>query len=350
MNIPCRQRKKASVFWGLIAAAISAGGSGAPARAEEIVTLSGQVYSNVVVQSYDRNGFNIRHDGGTAVLPYRDIDPELRGHYKAISLIPLSLSKLRGEAEPPAGPDDLVTRAGEIYRNVEIKEIGPDYLRFAHDGGLAKVSFSSLSPEMLGKFRERGVQNPLPPPGNKDLVTAYGQVFRNAEVIQSEPDGLTFRHKGGVTKIAFPALGEELQRQYNYDPIAARAYAREAAARRLAAQEAPLTGSESGGPPTVGIYSIETQALEDNSFWIRFSLQNLTDKPQTVRVVPCEKKLAEIITGKAFDLGPKGDLKLQQIVVPGIRPVFLSVMAGSYRTNALLNWEAGPAAADSPAP
>lgn len=309
------------------------------APGEDMTTLAGQTYSNVTIQSYDRNGFYIHHDGGTNQVPFPEIAPELRGHYKALSQIPLPLDKLGGQGEAPAGPNDLPTRSGEIYRNVEVKQVGTDFLRIVHDSGLATVYFSAIAPDRLEKFRTGMPVVPLPAPGASDLVTAYGQVFRGIEIIRDEPDGLTFRHTGGVTKLAFPALPEELQKKYNYDPIAARAYAREVAAKRLAASAVPLVGSESGGPALVTIYNIETDALADNTFWIRFSVQNLTGEAQAVRVVPCEDKLAEITRGKTLEIPPRGDVKLQQIVVPALRPTFLAVHCGTYRTNTLLTWK-----------
>ena len=51
-------------------------GSSMAAQAEDMKTLAGQIYSNVVVKSYDREGYSIRHDGGTNVVPYSEISAE----------------------------------------------------------------------------------------------------------------------------------------------------------------------------------------------------------------------------------------------------------------------------------
>ena len=56
--------------------------------------LSGQVYSNVTVLSYDRAGYAIRHTDGNELVPYGDVAAELRGHYKALSLVPVPPSRL----------------------------------------------------------------------------------------------------------------------------------------------------------------------------------------------------------------------------------------------------------------
>ena len=46
--------------------------------AEEMTTLTGETYTNVVVLRYDNKGFFIRHDGGDTPIPYKAILPELR--------------------------------------------------------------------------------------------------------------------------------------------------------------------------------------------------------------------------------------------------------------------------------
>ena len=312
-------------------------GLAAPVWAEDLKTLNGETYSNVVVRQFDNTGLYIRYDGGTTQVPFAEISAELRGHYKSLSLEPLPMSKLAGAKEAPAGPNDLVTLAGKIYRNVVVKKVEADSMRIAHDTGMETVSFSAIPRDLQTKYRN-GPVSPDPTPGANDLVTTYGQVFRSFEVIQDEPDGLTFRHAGGVTKLGFPSLPDELKQKYNYDPQVAWKYSRDKAAARLAAQTATPIAGESGGPPTLTVYSIETDALEDNKYWIRFSVKNLTEETLNVQVVPCEGKLAEITRGKGLEIPPHGDVKLQQIVVPEIKPVYLVAHGGGYTTNSLLAW------------
>ena len=309
------------------------------ASAEEMKVLSGQVYSNVTVLSYDRAGYAIRHAGGTDLVPYGDVAAELRGHYKALSLAPVPPSRLAREKEEPAGPDDLETLAGEIYRNVILKKIAPDSILIAHDTGMATVSFSALAPELREKYR-RATPAPDPEPDDGDLVTAYGQIFRNVEIILEEPDGLTFRHDGGVTKVGFLALKEELRAKYNYDPVAGWKYARDKVAQRLLAEQAAAAAAaepQSVGPMLVEVKDLDTEVLPDDSYRVSFTLSNVTDQPQSISTTVRDANRLALIS-RTMEVPANSGTKLLQIDVPGIKPAGLLVVCGQYRTNVVLNW------------
>jgi hypothetical protein len=291
------------------------------------------------VQRFDRQGIFIHHDGGGTQVFFKAILPELRGYYKARALYPLPVETLSGENEAPAGPNDLVTRSGQIYRNVVVKQVNKDSIRIAHDTGMDTVYFSSMSQAMQAKYRTEVPVIPDPAPDANDLVTTYGTVFRNIEILRSEPDGLTFHHDGGVTKLWFPSLSDELRQKYGYDPVAAWKYQREtAAAKQPQLQQNESAPEVSTSPATVSIHGIETQKLEDNTFWVRFSVKNLTDQPQTIKIVPCAQNMAAISSGKAVDIPARVEAALQQIVVPEIPPRYLKITSGTYFTNCLLNW------------
>ncbi|MGD9782635.1 MAG: hypothetical protein AB7V14_10850 [Kiritimatiellia bacterium] len=310
-------------------------GLSAAARAEDMKTLAGQTYSNVVVQRFDGQGYYIRHDGGTNAVPFADISPELRGHYKALSLSPISASRLSGEKEAPAGPNDLVTVSGQIYRNVVLKKIEADSILIAHDTGMDTVSFSAIPRSLHETYRTGTRVVPDPAPGDADLVSAYGQIFRNVEIIREEPDGLTFRHDGGVTKLGFPALKEELRQRYDYDPIAGWQYRRDQAAQKLQSQQA--AEPESQGPALVEISNLQTEALPDDLFKISFALKNLTDQAHSAAATLRDKDRTALIS-RTLELAPHAATKLLQIEVPGIRPHNLLIVSGTYRTNCVLNW------------
>lgn len=305
------------------------------AWADDLKTLSGQTYNNVVVQQYDRQGFDILHDGGRATIPFADVSPELRGHYKALSQIPIPLGKVAGEKEEPLGPGDLATLSGQIYRNVVLKKVDADRILIAHDTGMDQVYFSAIPLALQEKYRTGTPVVPDPAPGAADIVTTYGQIFRNVEILRTEPDGLTFRHDGGVTKLGFPALGEELQKKHGYEPIAAWKYQREMAAKRLSTQSDAQTDLATA-PATFAVSRIEVDQMEDSKYWIRFSLQNVTDQPLTVQVYGCTDKKVPITDGKSIALPALATLDLQQLVVPEIRPSFLKVAGGNYWTNCAL--------------
>ncbi len=83
---------------------------------------------------------------------------------------------------------------------------------------------SNITEYLEGKFQIPEQPLPETPPGSNDLVAADGRIFRNAQVWKSEPDGLTFHHDEGLTKLEFPLLPEAWRQKYGYDPEAAAAY------------------------------------------------------------------------------------------------------------------------------
>jgi len=58
-----------------------------------------------------------------------------------------------------------------------------------------------------------------------DFKTFNGKEYKNATVTRVEPDGLVIKFHGGIVKVPFTDLSEELQQKYNYDPKAAKQFA-----------------------------------------------------------------------------------------------------------------------------
>lgn len=319
------------IGWVILCAGL---GSSMAAQAEDMKTLTGQIYSNVVVRSYDREGYLIRHDGGTNLVPYSEISAELRGHYKALSLAPIPASRLAGEKEAPAGPDDLETLAGQIYRNVAVKKVGEDAILIAHDTGMATVSFAAIPRDQHEKYRTAQAV-PDPEPGANDLVTAYGQIFRNVEITLEEPDGLTFRHAGGTSKVGFLALPEEVRQKYNYDPVAGWKYARDRAAQKALKELA--AEPESQGPTLVEVANLLAEAMPDSVYRVSFSVKNLTAQARSVTATVRDAKRTALIS-RPIEIAANSGSKLLQIEVPTIQPKDLLVVCGAYRTNCVLNW------------
>jgi hypothetical protein len=56
------------------------------------------------------------------------------------------------------------------------------------------------------------------------LSFADGTVFTNVFVTRVEPDGLSYMHDQGVTKVFFHELSEEIRQRYHYDPVLAVTY------------------------------------------------------------------------------------------------------------------------------
>ena len=58
-----------------------------------------------------------------------------------------------------------------------------------------------------------------------DFKTLSGKEYKNATVTRVEPDGIVIKFHGGIVKIPFTNLSEDLRHKYNYDPSAARQFA-----------------------------------------------------------------------------------------------------------------------------
>lgn len=59
---------------------------------------------------------------------------------------------------------------------------------------------------------------------SEDLVLADGTPLTNVFVMRVEPDGLSYMHDQGVTKLYFHELAENIRQRYNYDPVMAVTY------------------------------------------------------------------------------------------------------------------------------
>ncbi len=309
------------------------------ATGEDMTTLSGQTYSNIVVQQYDDQSLYISCDTGLVTVLFTDIMPELCGRYRSLSWNPISISRLSAEPEAPAGTNDLATLyGGPIYRNVVVKGVEEYAVVIGHDGGTARVYFSEI-PKSLWKKYQTGMRLvPDVPAGANDFVANNGQVFRNVEITRVEPDGITLRHDGGRTKLWFPSLTEEQQQKFQYDPIAARKYYREEAAKKRALLEAGPEVEYDGITP-ISVYNVETTVLPDSEYQINFSVRNISDEPQDIRAIPQDTKGTAIIGGKKVTLPVSPDGKMMQMQIPVIQPKTLVVYSGAaYRTNISLTW------------
>lgn len=318
------------------------------AAAEDLFTATGEVYTNVVVLRYDRRGYFIRHDGGDVKVPYKAILPELREYYKKKASYLTPEQKGVDEKEEPPGPNDLATRAGRIYRDVVVKSVDAYAVHFQHDGGSAKVYFSEIpTKEMRDKYRTATPVAPDLPPGSNDLVAADGQVFRHVEIRLVEPDGLTFRHDGGLTKLRFVALTEETQSKYGYDEKAAVKYQREIAdeKKRQKEDEAVRRALEKFEPQedpgvAVPLTLVDVQPKKGGSgeYRILFAVQNLTGKMLSIRAIPYDGKGKALVGGERFKVPPNARVEDMDIVVPMVQPRELRVYCGSFYTNRLLRW------------
>jgi hypothetical protein len=83
-----------------------------------------------------------------------------------------------------------------------------------------------------------------------NITTASGLVYTNVVVQRVEPDGITLMTRKGMTKIPFSGLTEDLQKQYNYNPSNAVAYAQKmSAAQANYSQAAAKTNAAAATKP-----------------------------------------------------------------------------------------------------
>ncbi len=69
------------------------------------------------------------------------------------------------------------------------------------------------------------------------VATREGKLYFDCQVSHIYPDGVTFTHRDGVTKIPFSNLPENLRTEFRYDPKAEAEYQKQQAAQRKAEQE-----------------------------------------------------------------------------------------------------------------
>lgn len=309
-------------------------------RAEDLTTLTGQTYADVAVQRYDWEGLFIKHAGGISKVYYHEIPAELRDHFKNLAPAPDAAEK----AEPPVpadvGPNDLVTRSGTVYRNASVRRTEADAVLIYHDGGLAKVPFADIPEDLQEKFRAPPKPVLEIPLGSNDLAAADGRIYRNVQVRKIEPDGLTLRHEAGLTKVAFPLLPEDWQRKYEYDPQQAARYERATAAARAQAER-------------------DRQALRERNETARkqqirgepirvFEVRAAKTGAHEYRVVfsvrnygdqPLEITASIAPMGiKKFVIPANGSQTGLEVVSHFIKPEQLVVACGAYSTSQVLDW------------
>ena len=59
----------------------------------------------------------------------------------------------------------------------------------------------------------------------EDFRTTKGKEYKDATVSRVEPDGIVIKFHGGIVKLPFTELPSDVQKKYEYDPVAAREYA-----------------------------------------------------------------------------------------------------------------------------
>ena len=87
----------------------------------------------------------------------------------------------------------------------------------------------------------------------EDIRTTKGKEYKNATVSRVEPDGIVIKFQGGIVKLPFTELPSDVQKKYEYNPVAAREYAAQrdrVIPRPTATPEANLQTSEAAAAQT----------------------------------------------------------------------------------------------------
>src|SRR5205823_3031235 len=64
-----------------------------------------------------------------------------------------------------------------------------------------------------------------------DIKTNYGKEYKNATVTRVEPDGIMVKFSGGLVKIPFKDLSDELKQKYHYNSEEVQKFVADTAAR-----------------------------------------------------------------------------------------------------------------------
>lgn len=306
---------------------------------EDLSTLTGQTYANISVQRYDWEGIFIKHAGGISKIYYNEIPAEMRDHYKKVAPLPIAETKPEPEIPIDVGPGDVVTRTGQVFRNVSIRKTVGDFVTIYHDGGVAQVPLADLPEDMQAQLKAPPRITPDMPVGSNDLVSSDGQIYRNIQVRRIEPDGLTIQHDAGLSKVLFPMMTEEIQKKYEYDPKTAAAYKKIVAAAQARAKrdqmavraniEAARTKQIASEP--IRVFDVRTEK-RGGEYHVLFSVRNYDDKPRTITAT------AGVLGIKKLKIPANSSQSGLEVVSKIIQPTSLTVRSDSYSTQQILDW------------
>jgi hypothetical protein len=83
---------------------------------------------------------------------------------------------------------------------------------------VAPSTRSSAIDAAANAARAASVAPPSDPNNLGTINTLDGRTYHNCKVLKVEADGVTFSHDDGITKVLYPFLPPNLQKQFDYDP------------------------------------------------------------------------------------------------------------------------------------
>lgn len=93
---------------------------------------------------------------------------------------------------------------------------------------------------------------PIPAVGENigTVTTLSGQSFQNCQLLKVEPDGITFNHTEGITKVLYRNLSLDIQKRFGVDPQStAAAEAAKIRYQEQLQQAGTPAGGSAGNPP-----------------------------------------------------------------------------------------------------
>lgn len=72
------------------------------------------------------------------------------------------------------------------------------------------------------------------------ITTTSGRTYHNCRILQTEPDGVTFRHSRGIAKLLYLQMSEDLRNHLGYDPKKAAKYEADIVAKREKQKKAQI--------------------------------------------------------------------------------------------------------------
>lgn len=109
----------------------------------------------------------------------------------------------------------LTTVLGRVFDDVVILGAEPNGLTFQHRGGTTKLPFTELPDEIRLKYDFK--ENAGVAFTSSSLISNRGEEFSDVVILSSDPVGLTFRHRDGTTKLAFADLPEDIRQKFHYN-------------------------------------------------------------------------------------------------------------------------------------
>ncbi len=215
----------------------------------------------------------------------------------------------------------IVTNQGEKFQIPSRFVIGQIALPKPTDSksNIEKV-VSQLKP-MIGKYPqadqsitqlvsrlEQQAMNAVTPPApaavgtGLEIVDNSGKAYKNVTIRKVDPDGLLIAHSGGVKKLPFSDLPEEIQTKYGYDPAKAEQFSKEQAALQAAARQRAM--EQARAREEQERIAREMAAVRESAIRIQFRITQVLDhgliiwnlvdqKPEFLRVNPATFDVAD---------------------------------------------------------